>query len=47
MPMDIAGGWNGSRWNGSMAIVEALLDGGIVFGETMLEGGMDVDEAVW
>ena len=47
MLMDVARGWNGSRWNGSMAIVEAVLDGGIVVGEAMLEGGMLVGEAIW
>ena len=41
MPMDVAGGWNGS-----MAIVEALLDGGIVVGEAILEGGIVVGETV-
>ena len=35
MLMDVAGGWDGSGWNGSMAIVKALLDGGMVVGEAV------------
>ena len=30
MLMDVARGWDGSGWNESMAIVEALLDAGMV-----------------